>query len=194
MIIALCGLKHSGKDTVAAYLVKNHGYERRAFADPVKKSIAGLFDIPFALVDKLKNDPNCIVSVDDGKQHHDMTFRQFIQRFATEAHRDLPEMGDDFWVDLTLPVQGFYEGRSLVVTDLRFKSEARRIKQLDGMIVEVHREGIDNQDPHRSEQEFRYLEVDYTIYNNGSIDDLYVGAELMLENIARLATFYGYGT
>ena len=192
MIIGLCGLKGSGKDTVAAHLVKSYGYERRAFADPLKKSVANLFNIPFKDIDIYKNDLNIEVILTGYGESMTFTFREFLQRYGTEAHRDVPEMGTDFWVDLTLPVRGYYENRDLVVTDVRFKSEAKRIRHLDGVIVEVNRPGLDSQDQHRSEQEFKELAIDYTIFNNGSIDDLGTGVELMMKNVQLISAYYGY--
>ena len=37
MIIGLTGYAQSGKDSVADILVKNYGYTRIAFADPIRK-------------------------------------------------------------------------------------------------------------------------------------------------------------
>ena len=56
MILGLNGLKGSGKDTVGAHLIKEHGFERRSFADPLKKSVAALLDIPYHEIDKWKNE------------------------------------------------------------------------------------------------------------------------------------------
>jgi dephospho-CoA kinase len=36
MIIGLTGYAQSGKDTVANILVENYGYQRVAFADPIR--------------------------------------------------------------------------------------------------------------------------------------------------------------
>ena len=36
MIIGLCGYAQSGKDTVANILVEKYGYQRIAFADPIR--------------------------------------------------------------------------------------------------------------------------------------------------------------
>jgi hypothetical protein len=178
------GLKNSGKDTVAAYLVKEKNYERRAFADPLKKSVAALFDIPFSEIERMKNNLHESVWLINGAEpHKNLTFREFLQRYGTEAHRDVPEMGENFWVDLTLPVSGYYIGRDIVVSDVRFENEARRIRYLRGTIIEVSRSGLVNQDPHRSEQELFEIEPDYTIFNNGTIADLGASVEIMLTNM-----------
>jgi hypothetical protein len=190
MIIGLTGLKGSGKDEVGAILVKEHGFERRAFADPLKKSIAALFNIPFSKIEQYKNDSNVIVSLDYGHRRVDevcgvgMTMREFLQRYGTEAHRDVPEMGTDFWVDLTLPHSGYYDDRNIVVTDCRFENEARRIHFLGnpGIVVEVKREQPTklDLDPHASEQ-IDY-ETDYTIFNSGTISDLGECVDIMLNH------------
>jgi len=44
MIIGLCGVAGSGKDTVADFLVKNHGFVKVAFADPLKRICKDVFD------------------------------------------------------------------------------------------------------------------------------------------------------
>ena len=174
MIIGLSGFRGSGKDTVAAYLVKEHEFERRAFADPLKRSVAALFNIPFSDIDKMKNDPKCDVSLNPLVA---MTFREFLQRYGTEAHRDV--FGEDFWLEYTLPANGHYSGNLICITDLRFSNEAERIKQLGGRIWFINR--ITNRsvvDPHSSE--IIDFGVDYTIDNTGTIEDLYVEVERAL--------------
>lgn len=182
MIIGLMGAKGSGKDTAAAHLVEKYGFERRAFADPLKRSVAALFDIPFSDVDKYKLDTECRVSmgyhIDDQGQTFDsepvisnLTFRQMLQRYGTEAHRDI--FGEDFWVDQTLPVGGYYPGRKIVVTDCRFENEANRIKELHGYLIRINRPDLgDLNDGHSSENDWFDIKPNITIYNNGTIEKL----------------------
>lgn len=194
MIIGLTGAKEAGKDTVAAYLIKKHGYERRAFADPLKKSVAGLFDIPFSVIDRYKTMDNVHIDLVIYDEHSDddddneivasFNMRNFLQRYGTEAHRNVPEMGKDFWVDLTLPWQGYYgHGRNIAISDVRFNNEATRVRSLGGKVVEVVRPGTDKQDPHSSEAGIDPDLIDYTIFNNGTLDDLQTGVEVMLERL-----------
>jgi len=179
MIIGLSGQKQSGKDTVAAYLVKEHGFERKAFADPLKQSVAALFNIPFSAIDKFKNVEDLRIVMEDrnspSMHYTDMSFRTLLQRYGTEAHRDI--FGKDFWLDYTLPVQGFYPGRAIVVTDVRFSNEALRVRELGGMVVRVNRASYE-QDPHRSE--VIDFDWDYLIENDGTFSDLYMHVEDML--------------
>lgn len=200
MIIGLCGEKGSGKDTVAAYLIKEHGFERRAFADPMKKSVAALLDIPYHEIDNFKNDDTVFVTtgyknfnVKQVAGHgpnapyeadamwspiRELTFREFLQRFGTESHRDV--FGEDFWLDQTLPVGGYYSGRAIVVTDVRFENEVRRIQDLGGHVVRVMRPGLVSQDPHRSEAP-SLLSVNYRLINDGTIEELSGHIEHMLD-------------
>jgi hypothetical protein len=184
MLVGLCGLKNSGKDTVGAYLVKNHGFERRAFADKLKESAAALFDIEPWQLDEWKNDPGFTVQIRQlrttktPKQSH-MTIREMLQRYGTEAHRDI--FGEDFWLDATLPVQGFYAGRAIVVTDCRFENELERITLLGGHTVYVDRPAPLEENPHRSES---VLLADYTLVNDGTIEELYQRVEKMLEDLS----------
>lgn len=199
MIIGLCGQKGSGKDTVGAYLIKTHGFERKAFADPLKQSIAKLFNISFAEVDKLKNDltigvgigtqdsQNNLVPHSVGKH---MTFREFIQRYGTESHRDV--FGLSFWVDQTLPISGYYAGKKIVVTDVRFENEVSRIHTLQGVVIKIERPDSDIKDPHSSE-DFSDIEADITIVNNSTLDNLYTAIEDALSKLDG-TTFFGTST
>jgi hypothetical protein len=51
MIIAISGLKFSGKDTIANYLVKKYNFARVSFADPLKDMVSKEFDVPRGWLD-----------------------------------------------------------------------------------------------------------------------------------------------
>jgi hypothetical protein len=182
MIIGLTGYKGVGKDTVAAYLMKEHSFERKAFADPLKQSVAALFGIQYSSIDQYKNMDGMRVwmghRVISRDNQEGMSFREFLQRYGTESHRDV--FGENFWVDLTLPVGGYYPGRAIVVTDVRFSNEAARIRDLGGTVVRIIRGNAApfDQDHHRSEvQDFDW---DYILENNGTLRQLYDNVEELL--------------
>jgi len=188
MLIGMSGFKGSGKDTVGAYLVKEHGFERRAFGDKIKQSVAALMDIPYEAIEKWKNEPDVCVTIHDtevpGSCYAQQTFRSFLQKFGTESHRDV--FGDDFWVNALLPVGGFYAGRAIVITDCRFKNEFERIKTLGGFVVRVDR----FQNPweaHRSELEFLDWVPDMILKNNGTTEQLFIAVETMLSELGVLS-------
>lgn len=184
MLIGLVGKKGSGKDTVGAYLVKGHSFERKAFADLLKKSVAELFDIPYHEIEKYKNDNSAIItlSMEDGLVRK-LTFREFLQYYGTESHRDV--FGEDFWVDYLLPFDGFYAGRNIVITDCRYKSEADRIRALGGFVVKIEKPTpLSAQDHHRSEVQADVGHIEYRIHNDGTIDELFTETERMLDYLA----------
>lgn len=189
MLIGIAGVKRSGKDTAGAYFVKTHGFERVAFAHPMKKSISKLFDIPYAAVERYKDDHRvCVVlgmrsAPGEWEPIREMTFLQFTQHYGTEAHRDLPELGDDFWVDLSLPADGFYDGRNIIISDVRFANEAKRIHLLGGMVIKItRRTALTPENPHRSEA--LRLDADYTIANDDTVEELYEKLENILVKAA----------
>jgi hypothetical protein len=203
MIIGLTGKKGSGKDTVAAHLIKEYGFERRAFADPLKKSVAALFGIPYHKVDEWKNDPSRMVYlandfiVTQGVEPFadeiasEMPFGEFLQHYGTRSHRDI--FGLDFWVDQTLPKDGFYAGRKIVVTDLRFENEAHRIKFLQGFVVEITRPDLEDStardSKHESEQPLPRNLIDWFITNDTDIPSLQKQTEVMLTELGTKADF-----
>lgn len=53
-VVAISAWKNSGKDTAADYLVKNQGFVRVAFADPLKDMVASNYNIPRSSLDDPK--------------------------------------------------------------------------------------------------------------------------------------------
>lgn len=186
MIIGLCGKKGSGKDTAAQYLVDNYGYQRIGFADSLKESLANLFDIPIELIDDWK-EPSEQAQVRLASRagiHINLSWREFLQRYGTEAHRDV--FGESFWVEQVLPYysdEGKYvhlAKQKLVISDVRFPNEAARINTYGGFLVEIVRPSLDNiADPHRSEQK---LKEDFELLNQeDNMRNLYTALDEFME-------------
>ena len=51
MIVGICGLIGSGKDTIADHLVQDHNFVKISFADKLKDTVATLFDWDRTLLD-----------------------------------------------------------------------------------------------------------------------------------------------
>ena len=84
MIIGIIGKKGSGKDTIADYLVKNHGFIKFAFADKVKEVCKAMFN----MTDKDFTENNKEVI----KPDWNISPRQALQLFGTDICRKvLPE-------------------------------------------------------------------------------------------------------
>ena len=187
MIIGLQGKKRSGKDTVASFLPPT--FTRYAFAWPLKQLLTNATGIDFfGDEDKETNqnveidmwvlckylgiyvgwtefkelDANCQLSF-EGTLHIYTSKRKLLQLVGTEIGR--ARNGHNFWVDKLQATDN-----NLVVTDVRFKSEVDKIKQLGGVILTVERPGLESTDTHMSEQ--LPSSGDYVLVNDGSLKDL----------------------
>jgi hypothetical protein len=179
VIIGLTGRKGHGKDTLARELVVRDEFVRLAFAAALKESAAALFDVPVETWDTLKNDPDAYVELAGtaGLIESRITVREFLQRYGTEAHRDV--FGDDFWIDvMRLKIashmttgEAISATGGIVVTDVRFENEAKLIRDLGGLVIEVYRpQVVDSGDTHASEDIPR---ADACVWNGDTRAGLY---------------------
>jgi hypothetical protein len=169
MLVGLCGFAQSGKDTLAAMMIRHNGFERRAFADPMRTILYKMN--PFVITYDDGGMPNIkrVQTLVDSfgweyaKKHSEV--RELLQRLGTEGGRNL--LGENVWVDAL-----FKEPyKNLVITDVRFKNVAEAIHKRGGKIIRIIREGVNAVNAHFSEH--AYSEQDYTIINDGTIFDLH---------------------
>jgi len=183
-IVGFHGQLGSGKDTAAermAQMVKLP-HVRIAFADKLKASAAALFDVDPELWNEWKNDPDVVVYLTDGYREinsdygnlqepnviAELNARQFLQRFGTEAHREI--FGYDFWVDQALKeIDGkvFPNPILVTITDVRFENEFEAIKNRGGVVIHVV--GPQAEATHASEQPLEG--ATYTVDNVVRHDD-----------------------
>jgi hypothetical protein len=142
MLIGINGAAGSGKDT-AYNLIKEiySDTEKVSFAEKLKVSVSKLLNLDVELIEELKNNESVAMlwgfpsdkaydSLYNRMGEWRLNMREFLQRYGTEAHRDI--FGDNFWVDMALPLDTDHAGKILVVTDMRFPNEAERVKELSG--------------------------------------------------------------
>lgn len=143
-ILGITGLARAGKDTTARFVqgwADAHGVtaSRDGFADRLKASAAVALgydgEQPVEFCDSLKRE-GVTVSTPFSR----ISGREFLQRYGTEAHRDI--FGSSFWIDVLF--DDYASGRKLsphvlVIPDVRFPNEARAIKDRDGVIWKVER-------------------------------------------------------
>lgn len=155
-IIGLSGYAGSGKDTVAAML---EGYEVKKFAGKLKK-IAGV----------MLNVPEAMFELPEFKAEYlrdwQMTVREFLQKFGTEAVRD--NFDRDAWVKALF--SDLHHSSRWVITDVRFPNEAAAIKDRGGVVVRIKRGEAVN--AHPSETALDYWAFDHIIDNTGTLEDL----------------------
>lgn len=178
MVIGLCGDAGAGKDTVCSFMLDwFHGRDvqvrREAFADRLKLSAARIFFPDIELVDaiawcnQMKGRGTVEVTRPGGAHGVKISGRELLQRYGTEAHRNV--FGTDFWVDIVLNLKG-----SKIITDVRFDNEAEGILAAGGQVICVKRPGgaTINEAAHVSEDGISNHLVDHMISNNGDLDDL----------------------
>ncbi len=170
-IIGITGVARSGKDTLAEYLVANHGYKRVAFADSIREVVSHLTGLTVAeLTDgPLKEEP---IEWMGGKSP-----RQLMQTLGTEWGREMVD--PNLWLNIAANRirearrQGF---AGVVIPDVRFDNEAEFVRERLGSVVRVVRPGAAAVSAHESEQGVSENLVDSTVINDGTRRDLAVAA------------------
>lgn len=141
-LLGIHGKMGSGKDTVLERLhhLQPDTFTRASFADKLKDSACALLGIDRELMEVLKREEYNFLSIwhpehseRSGSPILEMTMRTFLQRYGTEAHRDI--FGSDFWVGHAMA--DLDEERVSVFTDVRFENEARAIKAEGGVVWHV---------------------------------------------------------
>lgn len=178
--IAICGLKRSGKDTIANYICNEYKYTHYKIATPLKNIIKELFhlstdDLETSLKDELN--PTYYVSP--------RTLMDFIGThvFQYEIQKIISNIGRNFWINHLLNQINIDYGKlygnapnkyyNFIISDLRFNHELEELsKTHKTFIIKVINDKCKN-DNYVSEMECMNLKHDYIIYNNNSIEDLY---------------------
>lgn len=185
VILGISGLKGSGKDTIADYLVKNHNFVKVSFADALKDGCKAIFGFNDR---QLYGDLKEVVD-----KNWKITPRQAMQFVGTDLFRNqirslIPWVDDKFWIQCTLnkikQIQKNTETRNknIVIADVRFENEVDAIRQINGSIVNVTRDNLTYNDTceHESEKYIDNLIYAHKIYNNNSLESLYLATENVL--------------
>ena len=186
MIIGLTGRAGAGKSTVAEYLEKTYGFERRSFAAPLYASAAALLDCSVDELKKWKNDPNWklwIRNDGDASDGHmyGFDFRTFLQRYGTEAHRDV--FGENFWVSRAMT---YGAGAPIVFDDVRFDNEAEAIREAGGIIVRIDRSDARLYGEAATHPSEAGVPADVVLTNNMEIVDLLEDVRHLLADVPYL--------
>lgn len=193
-IIGITGRKRHGKDTLGDHLVKNHGYTKIGFADALKDACREIFGFSEEqLYGNLKE-------VDD--PFWKTSPRKVLQYVGTELFREriseiLPEVGQDIWIKVVenkiLSEQLTNPDKKYVITDVRFENELQFIKRLKGQVIKVQRDvkSIDNTCDHASETYIDSIEANFTIKNDGTLEELYekLDTYLFYNNYKKISSF-----
>lgn len=216
MIIGVCGFIGSGKDTIADYLTNVHGFRRESFAHGIKDAIAHVFGWDRTMLEgrttqarewREQVDPWWAKRLD---MPH-LTPRWILQYWGTEVCRKA--FHDDIWIaSLENKLQNSKE--DIVISDCRFPSEIKSIKNSGGVVIHVKRgpdpewyqdaagmnagdrcvnsaiakERIQRLGIHASETAWVGTEFDHVVTNDTTVDDLYVQVNTLMNTLLRNET------
>lgn len=206
MILAICGFIGSGKDTVADYLVEQHGFQQVSFAQSLKDSVSAVFGWNRDLLEgRSPESRKWREQVDEwwaerlGMPH--LTPRWVLQYWGTEVARG--GFHDDIWI-AALEKKMSSSTANMVISDCRFPNEVTALKRMGGWLIHVtrgprpawytdavracqgdhlSRQRLENQGIHSSEWRWVNSPADYTIANEGTLADLYRSIDQLITEI-----------
>lgn len=144
IIIAICGLIGSGKDTAADYLVAEHGFKRESFAGSLKDAISSIFGWDRELLEGRSPEGRAWRERRDvwwsdrlGIPH--LTPRWVLQNWGTQVCRQ--HFHDDIWI-ASVENKLRNTRQDIVISDCRFPNEIECLRRAGARVVRVVR-GID---------------------------------------------------
>jgi hypothetical protein len=208
--IGILGNIGSGKNTVAQYLA-TQGCIPTSFAGPIKDLCTSVFGWPRDMLEgetdesrEFRENIDLYWSKKLGIPN--FTPRLALQLIGTEVMRD--HFHPDIWLNsLEYRVKKLHnENECVVISDVRFKNELDLIKRVGGTTILVQRDerpewydialAANNGDAvakhimsrdfkhvHESEWDWVGCDIDYTINNNGTLEDLYANIDVIIEKL-----------
>lgn len=174
MIVAITGRKRHGKDTIADYITRVYPEQcvKLSFAGPLKEACRHMFNFnDDQLYGDLKEtvDPNW-----------NITPRAALQFVGTDLVRNqmnklVPNIGSNFWIKLLENQINTHKDKIILIPDVRFPNELEFLNSIkDSKVLTIKvRRNLNNLDSHDSEKHIDDLQTQYTLDNNGSLQDLY---------------------
>lgn len=194
--VGVTGFKGSGKNEVVKRFVAA-GWQVGSFAMALREEVFGIVHNWVKPSKERRELAAKAVRKDWFLYNYDKEFAQFIA-FIEEHKRD-PLNSTHGWVRQYLQAHGAmrrstvdedYWVRQLTITpitvidDLRFINEGKSIYASRGRTIRVIRPGYDS-DGAPSEEEIPRIPVDYTIYNDGSLVDLWQEADRIVSDVLK---------
>ena len=199
MIIGLCGLIGSGKGTVAEHLMRQHDFIGVSFAETLKDAAACIFGWDRDMLEGDTTESRYEREQTDDWWSERLGFvvspRSMLQFMGTEVMRD--NLHPEIWALATemrilgmeeMFVKSVGQKPNFVISDVRFPNEIAMIRRNGGKIWHVQRGplpdwfGKDDPSIHESERAWNNEPMDATIHNNGTVEQMFGTADVMLDN------------
>ncbi len=200
-LIGLGYIARSGKDTIADYLVNEHGFKKASYITSMKEALRSIFgfddrqlygdlkEVPDPFWDErltlVENNSGVVCPVDrlditqTLKDRLPITPRLIMQLMGTEAGRNV--FGQNLWVDSCMRNLHKSGHDRWVIADVRFPNEADAILKEGGRVYQVNRSAAGatgGATAHPSEVALNnYQKWTGSIENNSSFGDLYRAVE-----------------
>lgn len=175
VIVGFHGRAGSGKDTAAEgfdkFLISDKGIGESihlAFAKPLKDAAKILFNFK----DEQLYDTRLKEETDN---RWNKSPRQILQWLGTDAIRK--NISEDFFLIHMKQRVEESDNPFISITDVRFPNEAKLVREMGGFVIEILRDdkstGGTEHSNHSTEQRLSKDFVDYTVENNGTIDEFH---------------------
>ena len=159
-LIGISGKAGAGKDTLGKYLCDEYRCMHYYFAKPLKEGAK----IMFGLSDEQIENKEKVI------EPWGISPRKIYQLLGTEVGRGIDV---NIWVKNAEMFVKSVAGHTVVITDVRFDNEAFWIRNRGGVVINIVRDQDDIvENRHSSEGGLKPDNIDLTIHNNGSIEDL----------------------
>ena len=172
-LIGIHGKPRAGKDTLAHFFI-NFGYLRYGPGDPVKQATAAMFNVD---IDNLYQDD----LKDTTDPFWQISYREMMQKVGKESSRDV--FGEDFWmrhIERKLQLLPDYVP-GLILPDIRYANEIKWVRERGGIVIFITRKNrtVIADETHAAEQGLPEELADYTIKNDGTINELHNEAGIL---------------
>ena len=167
-IIGLLARSRSGKDTVADYIISNYksyNIVKRRLAGPIKNAVKELYGL---------NDDDL---ESDTKDIHIQKFNCSPREIMVQITKTVMDLsGIDFFTNRLYDIIEYEHASGkpeiTIIPDIRYQHDIDRIHKNNGIIIKIER-NIQNV-IYSNENSIENMDADYIIVNNGSLDELYI--------------------
>lgn len=194
LLVGVHGKPHSGKDTIADYIISKYNFCKYGPSVRVKMTAATMFDVPLdCFVDQNKKE-----TIDP---FWGISYREMAQKVGKESSRDV--FGDDIWMRHVEKIINKFEScnntlfddrletlkiiTGIVLADIRYDTEAQWIHDHGGYVIITKRDtakrGYVANESHPVEHGIDDTFGDYIIDNDETIEDLYKKVDTIVKDI-----------
>jgi len=193
-LVGIGGLLQAGKDAVADYLVKEHGWVKMGMSDPLDQALRAMNPYIQVLSGEPMNknkgpkylpyqDIRDKLSYVEAKNITDV--RRNLQTLGTEVGRNL--IGEDIWAHVARDNinDQMIDGKSVILTGVRYPNELYLINQFvdagqTWFVTRPSKRTAAQPDQHSSETSVSAEDFSVVIDNSGTLDDLYKSVDEIL--------------